>query len=657
MGGVPPPSTAPIDAGALLEVARAARVEGHYLRQLESARRCASVAGPHREAALLESLESLVQLARFGEARQVVAMLRAGGPRVQIRAGLWLSHVEALEGDASEGRRCLEDIRELLGTQGEPHDHFLASIAWSRVEHVANHPLAAIEHAERALAVARALEPDAIVTAHFHTGELWLDLGAFDRAVASFEAGLALGGVAPARRAALHVGACRAQRRAGDAEAAWRHGQQAVALHFAGGRSYREGLARLVLAEALLLGGRRAEALAEARVAIERIQMGRSAVSEMEGRLCLAKILLAEGLQEAGVLELLQVLGAPVPTLHDEVLVLLAEHATRLDDPHVVAMEARFAALPEGLKVRAAWVLATLCGGTGRVNDAQRWFAHYGDAREAAATHEARRHYRVVEIRDQVVALRRERHRAGQLAAALRSQKRLREAAESAEAERRDLLELVAHDLRNPLSALLLMLDGVDEAEDVAEVRELVVLGRRSAVSMRGVLDEALTASGSIGEMGQTEPVRLDHVVREAVGAFEAGARAKGQAMALGAVPEIVVDGVRGLLRSVLENLLSNALKFTPRGGAVQVSVAVEGDWVRLDVVDDGPGLVAGEAERLFQRRVRGSARPTAGEPSTGLGLYLVRKVVEGHGGTVSATSDGPGKGATFTVMLHRRSP
>ena len=637
----------------LLAKASAARRDGNYVRQLDAARKCAMLPGDHREAALLEALEALVFLSRFGEARALISMLgRVGGPRTKIRVTAWHSYVEVLEGHPTQARELLDGVAELVEQHAQPHDRFLILISRSRMEQAADEPLPAIDHAEQAMALAPEAGGEAMVMAHEHLGHLWLDLGMIDCAVATFEAGLELADLPAARRAALHVGACIALRKADRPNAAVRHGEKAVALQFAGKRTYREGVARLALAEALLAARRRAEALAEVQRAIERVRTGRSIVTEMEGRLCLAKVLLAEGLHEAAAHELEQVRWSQATRLHDEAAVLLAEMSDDPSDPDLKRLVLRYDTLGPALQARVAWVMGNLSTNQGRREQGLDWFGRYGRALEAAATHEARRHYRVVELREQMNALRRERARGEELAEALRTQEQLREAAETAEAERRDLMELVAHDLRNPLSALLLMLDSVDEAEDVDEVRELVVLGKRSAQAMRSVLDEALDASGSIGELGDTQPVDLDEVVRASVGAFEAGARAKGQTLVPPEPSGAVVEGVPGLLRSVLDNLLSNALKFTPRGGSIQVYVARASGIVEVSIQDDGPGLQPGEAERLFDRRVKGSARPTDGEASTGLGLYLVRKVVEGHRGTVSAWSEGPGEGATFSVRL-----
>jgi len=632
----------PPDPVRLLAQARAAAAEGHYLRQLDAARRAVAVPGAHGMDARLEAVEALVFLARYDEAEALIAELLRGEPAVVARAAGWLAYAATLQGQLPRARQALERHGSLARDHGRPVDRFLWQITWSRLEQAEDRPLAAISRADAATALARDLGVGAQCTAAYHTGYLWLDLGVVEHAAAAFARGLALPGLPEARLAALHVGACIAHRRRGDLAASRQHGEQAVALHVAGQRTYREGVARLALSETLHAAGDHPRALREARQAIARVREGRSVVTEMEARLCLAKLLLSDQELAEGRAQLEAVLASPAIVLHAEARVLLAEQATSLADPHVRALQEAPESLDGApqLQARAAWTLATLSTRVGAHDTAQFWFARFGEAKEAAGVHETRRRYRVVEIREQVKATERERT--------------LREAAEAAEAERRDLMELVAHDLRNPLSALLLMLDSVDEAEDPQEVQELVQLGQRSAAAMRAVLDEALATSGSIGELRATEPVDLHHVVQAAVGAFAAGARAKGQVLQLTDAEEVVVDGVVGLLRSVVDNLLSNALKFTPRGGVVRASLQIVGAQAVVVVADNGPGLPTGEADSLFERRVRGTAQPTAGEPSTGLGLYLVRKVVEGHGGTVTAHSDGLGTGARFVVRLPR---
>ena len=101
----------------------------------------------------------------------------------------------------------------------------------------------------------------------------------------------------------------------------------------------------------------------------------------------------------------------------------------------------------------------------------------------------------------------------------------------------------------------------------------------------------------------------------------------------------------------ILDNLVSNAIKFTPAGGEVKVSVAQADGVVRLEVTDTGIGIAADDQGRLFERFFRTSTVAEQQFPGTGLGLYIARAIVEAHGGSIAVRS-GPGKGASFSVAL-----
>jgi signal transduction histidine kinase len=105
-------------------------------------------------------------------------------------------------------------------------------------------------------------------------------------------------------------------------------------------------------------------------------------------------------------------------------------------------------------------------------------------------------------------------------------------------------------------------------------------------------------------------------------------------------------------LREAIDNLVSNAIKYTPLGGRMELSMSVENGGIAISVKDEGPGLSQEDMSRLFGRFQRLSAKPTGGESSTGLGLSIVKRIVELHGGTVGAESAGPSQGATFTIRL-----
>ena len=147
------------------------------------------------------------------------------------------------------------------------------------------------------------------------------------------------------------------------------------------------------------------------------------------------------------------------------------------------------------------------------------------------------------------------------------------------------------------------------------------------------------------------EPVNLRGFLDEAVQQQAMLAAPKGTRVLLQAVPEgkVMVDPLR--LRQVVDNLISNAVKFSPPGSTVRVNVErILAGW-QVNVQDEGPGITEQDRIRMFQDFARLSAKATGGEKSTGLGLAISRRVVEAHGGRIGVNSDA-GHGATFWFML-----
>ena len=175
------------------------------------------------------------------------------------------------------------------------------------------------------------------------------------------------------------------------------------------------------------------------------------------------------------------------------------------------------------------------------------------------------------------------------------------------------------------------------------------------------ILDAAVLDSGARNL--QREVLGIGDLVREVAASFADTAAQKGMELEVEVDPEtpaVVAD--RRACREIAENLISNALKFTSAGGHVEVAVAPVAHprsgvpAVRLRVRDDGPGIADAELARMFGRFQRLSARPTAGEPSTGLGLYIVKRLVDAHGGVIEVEG-GLGEGATFQVVLPAAAP
>jgi len=221
------------------------------------------------------------------------------------------------------------------------------------------------------------------------------------------------------------------------------------------------------------------------------------------------------------------------------------------------------------------------------------------------------------------------------------------------------LLGVIAHDLRNPLAAILsqaelagaLLARPEPVVEKVARACDKVVANadRISALidaTLKRVREEDSQLSLS------PEPCDLGALIRIAVEVNQPEATRKSIKIRLGAIPDMEITVDEELMMRAVDNLISNAVKYSDPGGWVQVSGVVHGDGVRIAVADNGQGLSAGDISRAFGRFETLSAKPTGGETATGLGLSNVKEIVEAHGGGLSVDSAGIGQGAVFTIAL-----
>jgi len=148
------------------------------------------------------------------------------------------------------------------------------------------------------------------------------------------------------------------------------------------------------------------------------------------------------------------------------------------------------------------------------------------------------------------------------------------------------------------------------------------------------------------------EPVDLAGLINEVADANQPLATNKQQTITVSAPPDYVTMCDADRMREAIDNLVSNAIKYSPIGGKIAVAVSSEKNSTVIRIADEGAGLSPEDIGRLFGRFQRLSAKPTGGESSTGLGLSIVKKIVDMHGGQVTAESDGPGRGSTFTLIL-----
>lgn len=224
-----------------------------------------------------------------------------------------------------------------------------------------------------------------------------------------------------------------------------------------------------------------------------------------------------------------------------------------------------------------------------------------------------------------------------------------------------ETLALAAHELKSPLSAIesyldLMALDAPNDARGVRLWLEDVRRMRTTASHLRRTIGDILDMTRI--EDGRLKlsprPLPLAPLLREVVEEYGALARKRGVAVSVDAptaLPDASGDPDR--LRQVLHNLLGNALKFTPSGGAVRLSASLEGARLLVDVSDEGIGVPAEKREKLFGKFARFSPALDDTE-GTGLGLYISRRLVEAQGGRLTYSPGTGGKGSLFRVALPR---
>jgi signal transduction histidine kinase len=226
-----------------------------------------------------------------------------------------------------------------------------------------------------------------------------------------------------------------------------------------------------------------------------------------------------------------------------------------------------------------------------------------------------------------------------------------------------EILGTVAHDLKNPLGVILgrtemlTELIGASSSKEsiTAQVEHIRDATKRLTSMVDHLISDAMADAFDITI--RREPVDIAALVGEVAEANKPSAMNKQQVIAVSAPPDRFTMCDSDRMREAIDNLISNAIKYSPIGGKIALLVTHDDAHTVIRVTDEGAGLSPEDLGRLFGRFQRLSAKPTAGESSTGLGLSIVKRIIDMHGGKVIADSAGPGQGSTFAIVLPAAAP
>jgi PAS domain S-box-containing protein len=250
---------------------------------------------------------------------------------------------------------------------------------------------------------------------------------------------------------------------------------------------------------------------------------------------------------------------------------------------------------------------------------------------------------------------------ASELEAARAREQAMRERAEQASITKDHFLATVSHELRTPLNVILGWAVVLRERDLAPEVQRALTVIERNARAQARLIEDVLDLSRiNSGKLSLTlGAVNVAEAIRAAVLALRPAADAKGIALTVadpGDEALLTINADADRLQQILWNLLSNALKFTPKAGSVAVFAARVGSEVQIQVSDSGEGIERAVLPHVFEPFRQADSSTTRRHGGLGLGLSLVRQIAAAHGGTVEVTSAGLGQGATFMVRLPARA-
>ena len=221
--------------------------------------------------------------------------------------------------------------------------------------------------------------------------------------------------------------------------------------------------------------------------------------------------------------------------------------------------------------------------------------------------------------------------------------------------EKNDFMAMLSHDLRSPMISIIGLLKLIKIQPDSAQAKyycdKAEEFGHHQ-LKLMGAILSLLNEENQTQQAPKKVNVNLSKFLAESLGQFELTLKNKQLAINQNIPPHLEVKVEPYSFSQVISNLLHNAIKFSKKGDQIYLNASNGGDSVRISIKDQGIGFCLENPAVLFERFTPERKRGTQGEPTNGLGLYLTKKIIEKHQGTISAESDGNNKGATFKIKI-----
>ncbi len=219
--------------------------------------------------------------------------------------------------------------------------------------------------------------------------------------------------------------------------------------------------------------------------------------------------------------------------------------------------------------------------------------------------------------------------------------------------EKSDMVDLLSHDVRSPVARIMSLssLIKIDEETGKDVYADYIT---NECAGLLSMLENILLILKEDNHVFRLEFVNLSKLIHETLSFFNFAAAEKKLEIKVHIDDKIYIPVQAQLFKQAIRNIIGNAIKFSPDGKAITISGSQDNDEITLVIRDEGLGFKPNDMKKIFDRFTTAGKKGTHGEASTGLGLYLSKKIIEKHGGKLVASSDGENKGAAFTIILYR---